>query len=93
MRGWAVQTDDELLDCARRYGSNCYHPRCTAIKNSYPMAVVDRELRVDGMHGLRVIDAPVVPAVTTTNTNAPAIMIAEKAATFINAAASLQRAA
>jgi choline dehydrogenase len=52
----------------------------------HPMAVVDDELRVHGIAGLRVIDTSVMPAVTSTNTNAPTIMIAEKAAAMIKGA-------
>jgi choline dehydrogenase len=88
-----VQTDDELLDYARHYGGTCYHASCTAMMGQHAMAVVDNELRVHGMEGLRVIDASVMPAVTSTNTNAPTIMIAEKGATFIKAAARQRLAA
>jgi choline dehydrogenase len=60
---------------------------------SHPMAVVDHESRVHGLKGLRVIDASVMPAVTSTNTNAPTIMIAEKGAAIIKAAARQKLAA
>jgi choline dehydrogenase len=60
---------------------------------SHPMAVVDDGSRVHGLEGLRVIDASVMPAVTSTNTNAPTIMIAEKVAAIIKAAARERLAA
>jgi choline dehydrogenase len=78
--GAQIQTDDELLDYARRYVGTCYHASCTCLMGAHPMSVVDSELRVHGIAGLRVIDASVMPAVTSTNTNAPTIMIAEKGA-------------
>jgi choline dehydrogenase len=81
--GPQIQTDDELLDYARRNGGTCYHASCTCLMGTHPMSVVDSELRVHGLDGLRVIDASVMPAVTSTNTNAPTIMIAEKGAAMI----------
>ena len=75
-----MQTDDELLDYARRNGGSCYHASCTCMMGSHAMAVVDSELRVDGLDGLQVIDASVMPAVTSTNANAPTMMIADKGA-------------
>ena len=83
--GQDVQTDDELLDYARRYGGTCYHASCTCMMGQHPLAVVDDQLRVHGMEGLRVIDASIMPAVTSNNTNAPTIMIAEKGAAMIKA--------
>jgi choline dehydrogenase-like flavoprotein len=74
--GAHVQTDAELLDYARRNGSTCYHASCMCMMGSHPTSVVDSELRVRGIDGLRVIDASVMPAVTSTNTNAPTIMVA-----------------
>ncbi len=78
-----VRTDDELLDYARQVGSTVFHATCSCRMGPDPMAVVDDRLRVHGMERLRVIDASVMPAVTSTNTNAPTIMIAEKGADMI----------
>jgi choline dehydrogenase len=88
-----VQSDDELLDYARANGSTVYHASCSCKMGGDPTAVVDRELRVHGLDGLRVIDASIMPAMTSTNTNAPTIMIAEKGAAMINAEAREKLAA
>ena len=81
--GIDVQTDDEFLAYAREIGSTVFHATCSCKMGSDPLAVVDDRLCVHGMEGLRVIDASVMPAVTSTNTNAPTIMIAEKGADMI----------
>ncbi len=83
--GHQVQTDAELLDCARNVGETIYHPvgTCKMGPASDPMAVVDAELRVHGLAGLRVVDASIMPVITSGNTNAPTFAIAEKAADLI----------
>ncbi|HEV2334049.1 MAG TPA: GMC family oxidoreductase N-terminal domain-containing protein [Stellaceae bacterium] len=91
--GPGVESDDELLDYARANGSTVYHASCSCKMGSDETAVVDDELRVRGLEGLRVVDASVMPAVTSTNTNAPTIMIAEKGAAMIKAAARAKLAA
>jgi choline dehydrogenase len=91
--GPQVRTDDELLDYAKRNGNTVYHASCTCMMGTHAMSVVDPELRVHGLDGLRVIDASVMPAVTSTNTNAPTIMIAERGAAMIKSAARQRLAA
>jgi choline dehydrogenase len=81
--GAQVATDDELLDYARQKGSTVYHATCSCKMGSDQMAVVDDQLRVRGLERLRVVDASVMPAVTSTNTNAPTIMIAERGVELI----------
>jgi choline dehydrogenase-like flavoprotein len=72
-------SDEDLLAFARRVSQTVYHPTSTCAMGS----VVDPELRVYGFEGLRVVDASVMPSITTGNTNAPVIMVAERAADLI----------
>jgi choline dehydrogenase len=81
--GAQLQTDEELTQAIRLGGGSLYHPVGTCKMGIDPMAVVDPRLRVHGIDGLRVVDASVMPTVTTGNTNAPSIMIGEKGAAMI----------
>ena len=76
---------EEIADFARRTGNTIYHPVgvCKMGPTDDPSAVVDPRLRVRGIDGLRVIDASIMPAVTTANTNSTAIMIGEKGAAML----------
>lgn len=78
-------SDDFFRCIARHYSQTIYHPvgTCKMGPRSDPMAVVDPRLRVHGVRGLRVVDASVMPFIVTGNTNAPTIMIAEKAADMV----------
>jgi choline dehydrogenase len=78
--GPAVQSDEQLLDFARQRGGTVYHPTSTCKMGNDAMAVVDPELRVHGVGGLRVADASIMPTVVSGNTNAAAIMIGERVA-------------
>lgn len=81
--GAAVQSDAEWLDFARRTGSTVYHPVGSCRMGTGPDAVVTPDLRVRGMQRLRVIDASIMPGITSSNTHAPTVMIAEKGAAMI----------
>src|SRR4029079_1254559 len=84
--GPAAQSDDDLLEFARNTGGTIFPPSrtcnmCDAERDT--QAVVDSELRVHGLAGLRVIDCSIMPTVTSGNTNVPVVMVAENAAALI----------
>jgi choline dehydrogenase len=85
MPGPQWQTDAELVRAAGQIGTTIFHPigTCKMGRADDPKAVVDTQLRVRGLDGLRVIDASVMPTITSGNTNAPVMMIAERGAGFV----------
>lgn len=84
--GPQVKTDQDFFDYACRHSKTDHHPAGTCRMGSDDQAVVDPELRFNGLSGLRVVDASIMPRVVSANTNATAIMIAEKAADMMKAA-------
>jgi choline dehydrogenase len=85
--GTAFQTDAELAEAAGKVGTTIFHPvgTCRMGTDNDPAAVVDGRLRVIGVTGLRVVDASVMPTITSGNTNSPTLMIAERASEMIRA--------
>jgi choline dehydrogenase len=81
--GVHVRTEEEMIADIRQRGVSNLHPVGSCGMGQGPMAVVDPRLRVHGISGLRVVDASVMPAIIAGNTNAPTIMIAEKASDMI----------
>ncbi|WP_137894452.1 choline dehydrogenase [Ramlibacter sp. 2FC] len=81
--GPGVQTDEQMLDFMEKHGNSAFHPAGTCKMGRDPMAVVDERLRVRGVERLRVVDASIMPMVTSGNTNAPTMMIGEKGADLI----------
>jgi choline dehydrogenase len=87
-----VQTDDELLAAAKERGTTTFHPMgtCRMGPDNDPTSVVDDELRVRGMEGLRVVDASIMPMMLSANLNAGVMMLADKASDIIRGASPLQ---
>ncbi len=81
--GRDAQSYDELLEFCRNNGATIFHPSGTCSMGSDSMAVVDARLRVHGVKGIRVVDCSVMPTLVSGNTNAPVVMMAEKAADMI----------
>ncbi|WP_144160538.1 GMC family oxidoreductase [Paraburkholderia sp. BCC1885] len=83
--GSQVQSDSQLSEFVRKYAGTVYHPAgtCKMGPSTDPLAVVDPELRVHGVEGLRVADVSIMPTIVGANTNAPAMMIGERVAAFI----------
>jgi choline dehydrogenase-like flavoprotein len=88
----AATTDAQVEAYIRANADTIYHPVGTCAMGSGPLAVVDAQLRVRGVDGLRVVDASVMPSIVGGNTNAPTIMIGEKAADLVKQAARAPRA-
>jgi choline dehydrogenase len=86
--GVQYQTDDELVKAAGDIGTTIFHPvgTCKMGRGNDPMAVLDSELRVRGIHHLRVVDASAMPTITSGNTAAPTMMIAERVAELLTRA-------
>jgi len=82
----AARTDAQIEQFIRQHADTIYHPVGTCRMGPGPMDVVDAQLRVHGLAGLRVVDASIMPRIVSGNTNAPTVMIAEKAVDLLRAA-------
>ena len=91
--GKGVQSDEDLAEFLSSRAETLYHPVGTCKMGSDPLAVVDAELRVIGIEGLRVADASVMPSIISGHTNAPSIMIGERASDFVKHSASVAQTA
>ncbi len=87
--GPSAETDEDLAHAAGDIGTTIFHPvgTCRMGRTDDPASVVDTELRVLGLRGLRVVDASIMPTITSGNTNSPTVMIAERGAALMRAAA------
>ena len=81
--GEHAKTNDLLEEYIRSKAETAYHPSCTLKMGTDKMSVVDERLKVSGLQNIRVVDASVMPEITSGNLNAPTLMIAERAADFI----------
>ena len=81
--GENIQTDELFEEYIRSKAETAYHPSCTLKMGVDDMAVVDEKLKVHGLENIRVVDASVMPEITSGNLNAPTLMIAERASNFI----------
>ena len=81
--GSGINNDEDLNNFIRDKGDTAYHPSCTCKMGKDNLSVVDEELKVYGIDGLRVIDASIMPNIITGNLNASTVMIAEKASDLI----------
>jgi choline dehydrogenase len=91
MPGASVVTDEDIDAFIRRTGETIYHPVGTVAMGTSDASPVDGQLRVRGVDGLRVVDASVMPTLVGGNTNAPTIMVAEKAADMMLGRPALAR--
>ena len=81
-----MKTDEDHLEVARQFAQTIYHPTSTCRMGTDNKAVVDAQLRVHGIANLRIADASIMPSIVSGNTNAPSMMIGEKASDMILAA-------